>query len=1397
MNITDTCILVPVTNMEKILESLVNVDPETSSPNANEIPRSTNNPPHNQTEMAAATQISKVEGTSLSEDKTASSSVEEEIDDVMNVLKDLNDVASGTFATNSSNIVTKATVNSNSVEHNVVDTLTSVQDVSKVVDFSKSCINDSSSHPQISASQAADEMCAKLNARQAELEKRFANISNRVNQMRCRQFGSHVADQLTTLRSFYENATQPNLQGAHSFDTSSIFVADTPRRTNQLPQQHSIQASGLLSGSGGIQMPLHNIPRATGHPVPPDRISLPNTPVQLNPQSSSSQTSAGGIMFPPIGTMKKAPSLPTTPLAPSDLGASTSAFTPRSAAKSSNVGINVTSPFSVEASNQSSVSQTIQSKKIKVEKAKKNKTGKDKQPERISYPQEEQKHSIQSKIISNVESENINDGLNHLEANLRHLIHSYDSEATESSSGGESCDEFDGYLDTSYQHNQRDRESKLYQRLKSQQSCQSSVQSLSKPKVSNVQSPPPIKHRAKWAWLSNRAIIGSKWTWLTAQISDLEYRIRQQNDLVRQIRALKGPVTLGDPVVTSPPGDSNEKHTISEDMEEKEKQNRILKDLYRDYTELFDSNGRKIIIREPIAPSDNAEDTIKKTTNDSSQLSAMLGGSCRTRPLKQLRRRCILPTKGLYRTSARAAKESTVRCECIHPLYSCAICFGRSNHTQAPDPVFQDRARTISLLDHSYHQVLSNSKSDVPLGLLIMQKLKNRSWMTAATIGSKDQDSFASASDNKREDVMTEKERRKEERRLKKLAAKNAAIASGQIEDTKTKNRKKYAAAKKRKLERELELELEEEGLITSEIPAEELKAMLDEKRKRLEARKSAKAGINSNKRRNSEGSNKEARRKRLKMLANSEKIRRKSVTVHHQADGNIHAMTDLAGGHGDELDEIEASSVTSSSLPSPSVHGIHQLPTMEQIRRKRETAFDIDNITIPYSMMASARVEKLKYKEIQTPVWRIVDEDIHCNKTPDEESNKGTENDMKEIVEDDSIIERPLEKDITNKNTNEPPDEESSQLTTDLPLKEFQSPSLIKGILKVVDEDNKLQIEDNSNSSNDQKSLKVEIVPPVTIKPEYQQKSEPPTRDISEPKDKSADSVSTECAIDSENFEDISEILYQDRHAKAEIEEQIRWRTPLWKSSGGQRAVHRSFSTASSTSGRDLREHSNFSITTGAVSIGDANQTKNYSITHSGGLGEKRTSQRQDSRSSTAEKAKCYEAGGSLSSGCNTPDPLSPSMVERVDTLEVNTRPSTPTESTSLTQNEATVAANLAASIRNRRRTSSATKSRDRNPSEDASASANSTAAHSRCTTPIEQQPVNIRGSAHSTGTPGGNWSPAVVSHSTGGLLSGYFAATVEIRPFEPRTFPLSDELYDHMQVEDQKQVPILTITS
>ena len=43
---------------------------------------------------------------------------------------------------------------------------------------------------------------------------------------------------------------------------------------------------------------------------------------------------------------------------------------------------------------------------------------------------------------------------------------------------------------------------------------------------------------------------------------------------------------------------------------------------------------------------------------------------------------------------------------------------------------------------------------------------------------------------------------------------------------------------------------------------------------------------------------------------------------------------------------------------------------------RNSRNSFDIDNIVIPYSMAATTRVERLQYKEIQTPKWRTIDDD-------------------------------------------------------------------------------------------------------------------------------------------------------------------------------------------------------------------------------------------------------------------------------------------------------------------------------------------------------------------------------------------------------------------------------------
>ncbi|XP_051479934.1 KAT8 regulatory NSL complex subunit 1-like protein isoform X1 [Apus apus] len=51
-------------------------------------------------------------------------------------------------------------------------------------------------------------------------------------------------------------------------------------------------------------------------------------------------------------------------------------------------------------------------------------------------------------------------------------------------------------------------------------------------------------YTSEWKWLAERARIGSRWTWLQAQISELEYKIQQLTDLHRQIRATKGMVIL-------------------------------------------------------------------------------------------------------------------------------------------------------------------------------------------------------------------------------------------------------------------------------------------------------------------------------------------------------------------------------------------------------------------------------------------------------------------------------------------------------------------------------------------------------------------------------------------------------------------------------------------------------------------------------------------------------------------------------------------------------------------------------------------------------------------------------------------------------------------------------------
>ncbi|GAB6019371.1 hypothetical protein CHUAL_000959 [Chamberlinius hualienensis] len=97
--------------------------------------------------------------------------------------------------------------------------------------------------------------------------------------------------------------------------------------------------------------------------------------------------------------------------------------------------------------------------------------------------------------------------------NLNHLEKAIDSDATASSSGGESCDEMD---------EAEERRTRFI----------------------------PFHKRAAWKWAVDRAGIVSRWAWLQAQVADLEYKIRQAGEVYRQLRTMKEPL-LDDKMINS------------------------------------------------------------------------------------------------------------------------------------------------------------------------------------------------------------------------------------------------------------------------------------------------------------------------------------------------------------------------------------------------------------------------------------------------------------------------------------------------------------------------------------------------------------------------------------------------------------------------------------------------------------------------------------------------------------------------------------------------------------------------------------------------------------------------------------------------------------------------------
>jgi KAT8 regulatory NSL complex subunit 1 len=273
--------------------------------------------------------------------------------------------------------------------------------------------------------------------------------------------------------------------------------------------------------------------------------------------------------------------------------------------------------------------------------------------------------------------------------------------------------------------------------------------------------------RSEWKWASNRSGIASRWTWLHAQVSDLEYRIRQQGEIYRQIRATKGAVTLGEQPTTTdlssvrlvhnttdsqhPPTTQPKKRLspIEAKIADLERKNEmspcnlstLLSNVDKQSSRLTQQLGSVYTpSSSPVVNSSasSGPDTPKASTgtpngfvDTSHSTSCGAAGadnktcgvavlhfdtpspvsdtscqSARCRPVQSYRKRKILRTVGLHQVNRKAARLSSVRCNCCPPAVPCVMCSGRYHNVQSLElemPVPQ----RVALLDHSYHAVLS------------------------------------------------------------------------------------------------------------------------------------------------------------------------------------------------------------------------------------------------------------------------------------------------------------------------------------------------------------------------------------------------------------------------------------------------------------------------------------------------------------------------------------------------------------------------------------------------------------------------------------------------------------------------------------------------------------------
>uniref|UniRef100_W5N6N4 KAT8 regulatory NSL complex subunit 1 n=1 Tax=Lepisosteus oculatus TaxID=7918 RepID=W5N6N4_LEPOC len=465
--------------------------------------------------------------------------------------------------------------------------------------------------------------------------------------------------------------------------------------------------------------------------------------------------------------------------------------------------------------------------------------------------------------------------------------------------------------------------------------------------------------RAEGRYAVERASIVSHWNWLQAHISDLEYRIRQQTDIYRQIRANKGMIVLGD----SAPCDITAEDGLEVKLEPSACSHLIQGSLaIFPYSGSLDNMSAKTcwflvdsliqfvhVHKEASGisnrcgcfagqphfgrvgePGPSTQPPCRRRPAEglrpcparqwSHQQPSPADSTCvaaRTRPvLTYKKRRLVRPSAVANLNRKQVQRSAGPRCSCdVNP--QCVICGSRVS----PSPEVQYEApllERLSLFDPCVHPILSFS-DDVSMNLHFQRVMKSH-WQ------------------NKPLEKI---------KPLKKLSLKHKISLSGRLPDSTSKDKHKLT-----------------NSLLATPIYTN-FGCIYSNEEALIRFPPSRSPGLSHHKVRPDKLHRQQ--QQQLDELLSMSKLER---TPAERAPALTPTAYDKSS-HSRKRQPTPKIFLDTGSPCSTSLASLHTPPVR---RRRGESSFDINNIVIPMSVAATTRVEKLQYKEILTPSWREVD---------------------------------------------------------------------------------------------------------------------------------------------------------------------------------------------------------------------------------------------------------------------------------------------------------------------------------------------------------------------------------------------------------------------------------------